>query len=348
MIDVNLLGRICEIPGAPGHENAIRNFLIKELEAYCDTYEIDALGNLILFKKGQTNQRLLLAAHMDEIGFMVSHVDSKGFIRFQPLGGFDPKTLSSQRVWIHGIESIMGVMGSKPIHIMSADERQKAPKIEDFFIDTGLSADAVHKYISVGDVITREGKLIEMGECVNAKSLDNRVSVYIMLELIKRIHDRVPAYDTYFVFTVQEEVGLRGAEAVSSRINPHFALAIDTTIAYDLPNSQDHEYITQLGGGIAIKYMDARTICDQRMVQFLKKTAQKHKIVWQTEVLPMGGTDTAALQRAGDGGSIAGALSVATRHIHQTIEMCHKSDILAGIDLLEHSLLSMNTGNWQL
>lgn len=346
MIDVNLLGQVCTTPGAPGNEGAIRALITEKIRDYCDDLSIDNMGNLIAFKKGKKPKKVVVAAHMDEIGFIVSHIDKNGFIRFLPLGGFDPKTLTAQRVIIHGKEDVIGVMGSKPIHIMTPDERHKAPQLLDFYIDTGMSGEKVKELLSVGDPITRERGLIEMGDCVNCKSLDNRVSVYILIEVLKSMKDKTPDYDTYFVFTVQEEVGVRGAEAVSSAINPDFGIAVDTTIAYDLPGSQEHEQITKLGEGVAIKILDGRTICDNRIVKFFRERANKNEIKWQHEVLPMGGTDTSALQRAGKGGSIAGAISIPTRHIHQVIEMCHKEDIRNGILLLEDSLMNMDSFKW--
>ena len=169
----------------------------------------------------------MLAAHMDEIGFMVTNIDDNGFIRFHTLGGFDPKTLTAQRVVIHGKKSVIGVMGSKPIHLMKSEERKTELQIEDFFIDTGMSGEEVKKIIAVGDPITRERELIEMGNCINCKSLDNRISVYVLIEVLKTLKE--PQTDVYAIFTVQEELGLRGAQVASHQIDPDFGLAIDTT-----------------------------------------------------------------------------------------------------------------------
>ena len=286
----------------------------------------------------------MLAAHMDEIGFIVKHIDDQGFIRFHTLGGFDPKTLTSQRVIIHGSKDLIGVMGSKPIHVMTPEEKNVAPKITDFFIDLGMSKKEVEKHIKIGDPITRERELIEMGECVNCKSLDNRVSVFILLEVLKCLKN--PAHDIFAVFTVQEEVGIRGANVAAQSIQPDFGFGIDTTIAFDVPGATPHEKITELGKGVAIKIMDASTICDSRMVKFMQKTADKHKIKWQNEILTAGGTDTAGIQRMTPGGSIAGAVSIPTRHIHQVIEMSHKKDIQDAISLLNKCLEEINKYNW--
>ena len=340
-MDIALLKSICEVAGAPGFEDRVRALVIEEVQSLVDEVTVDNMGNVTAFKKGKTDKKVMVAAHMDEIGFMVTHIDDNGFLKFHPLGGFDPKTLTAQRVIVHGKKDIIGVMGAKPIHVMSAAERTKAPELNDYFIDLGLPRDEVEAIVAVGDPITRERALIEMGECVNCKSLDNRVSVFILIEALKQLKLTDIPYDLYAVFTVQEEVGIRGAQVATLSVNPDFSFCIDTTIAYDVPGAQAHEKITSLGKGVAIKIMDSRTICDSRMVSYMKKTADEAKIVWQPEVLTGGGTDTMALQQMTPGGSIAGAISIPTRHIHQVIEMCHKSDIQGGIDLLTASILHL-------
>ena len=346
MIDVKLLKKICEIPGTSGFEQRIRALVIKEVKPLVDKIEIDAMGNVLAIKKGKARKKVMVAAHMDEIGFIVTHIDEEGFVRFHTLGGFDPKTLTAQRVIIHGKKDVLGVMGSKPIHLMKPEERGKAPKIQDFFIDTGMEEEAIKKIISIGDPITRERELVEMGNCVNGKSIDNRVSVYILIETLKLLKNKTIPYDVYGVFTVQEEVGLRGAISSAHHINPDFGFGLDTTIAFDVPGSNGHDQVTGLGKGAAIKIMDGSTIADYRMVNFLKEMATKHKIKWQPEILPAGGTDTAGIQRYGKNGSIAGAISVPTRHIHQSIETAHKEDIKHCIELLQVSLRNLDKFDW--
>jgi endoglucanase len=287
----------------------------------------------------------MIGAHMDEIGFIVTYIDENGFVYFNPLGGFDPKTLTAQRVIVHGKKDLIGVMGSKPIHVMTPEERTKNVKLTDFFIDMGMDKEGVEKYISVGNPITRQRKLIEMGNCVNCKSIDNRVSVFILIETLKKLKN--PAYDVYGVFTVQEEVGVRGAQVATLQIQPDFGIGLDTTIAYDLPGAQPQEVITKLGNGTAIKIMDGMTICDSRMVKFMKQTADRTKIKWQPEILPAGGTDTAGIQRMTAGGAIAGAISIPTRHLHQVIEMADKHDIKESIDLLYECLISLDKFDWE-
>lgn len=344
IINVKLLKEICETAGAPGFEQRIRELVLREIRDLADNISIDKIGNVIAFKKGRENKRVMIAAHMDEIGFMVTHIDDKGFLRFHPLGGFDPKTLTAQRVIVHGKKDLIGVMGSKPIHLMQADERNKAPHITDYFIDLGMRKEEVEKIISIGNPITRERELVEIGSSVNCKSIDNRVSVFILIEMLKEL--QLTPYDIYAVFTVQEEVGIRGASVAAHHIEPDFGFGLDTTIAYDVPEAKQHEMVTRLGEGTAIKIMDSSTICDYRMVNYMKQVADRYKIKWQPEVLPAGGTDTAGIQRMGKTGAISGCVSIPTRHIHQVIEMADKHDIRASITLLKHCLQDLDKFDW--
>lgn len=346
MINIPLLKKTCEIPGAPGFEQPIREFVLKELKSLDVDVSVDNMGSIIAVKKGKKRKKVMVAAHLDEIGFIVTHIEDEGFLRIHTLGGFDPKTLTAQRVIVHGKKDLIGVMGTKPIHLMKPDERNKAPQIQDYFVDMGMKKKEVEKWISVGNPITRERELIEMGDCVNSKSLDNRVSVYILLETLKALKGKTVPYDIYAVFTVQEEIGLRGAISAAHRIDPDFGINLDITIAFDVPSAQPHEVVTRLGKGTAIKIMDGTSVCDYRMVAYLKEQATKNKIKWQPEILTAGGTDTAGIQRYGKHGSIAGAISIPTRHVHSVIEMAHKEDIKNSIKLLETGLSNLDKYDW--
>ncbi len=180
-IRTDLLRDLCLTPGPPGGEQPIREIVMREIEGLVDDIQVDAMGNIIAIKRGRDAQKVMVAAHMDEISFMISHIDAEGFARFIPLGGFDPKTFTAQRVIVHGKEPLVGVMGSKPIHLMSPEERTKAPKEKDYFIDFGMPRDRVKEIIAVGDKATRERDFIEIGDAVSTKSLDNRVSVFILI-----------------------------------------------------------------------------------------------------------------------------------------------------------------------
>jgi tetrahedral aminopeptidase len=347
MINLQLLKRICETPGIPGFEQRIRQLVIKELQGLVDEISVDNMGNVIAIKRGKERKRVMIAAHLDEIGFLVNHIDEEGFLFFHPLGGFDPKTLTSQRVTVHGQRDVIGVMGSKPIHLMKPEERSKVVPISDYYIDLGMRKEEVMKIVSIGDPVTRERELIEMGDCVNSKSLDNRVSVFILIETLRALQHLEVPYDIYGVFTVQEEVGLRGAISAAHSINPNFGFGLDVTIAFDTPGAQAQEAVTKLGKGAAIKILDGSVISDYRMVRYLKGIADQHHIPWQPEILPAGGTDTAGVQRYGKHGAIAGAISIPLRHIHQTIEMANKNDILHCTDLLLVALQHLHEFDWE-
>lgn len=347
MINVSLLKEICEVPGVPGHEQKVRELITRELKDIADSISVDNMGNLIAVKKGQSSdKKVMAAAHMDEIGFIIHHIDDNGFLRFHPLGGFDPKTLTSQRVVVHGKKDVIGVMGSKPIHLMTPEERGKNMTLNDYFIDLGMKKEEVIKIVEVGNVVTRERELIEMGDCVNCKSIDNRVAVFILIETLRELKGKEIPFDFYGVFTVQEEVGIRGAQVAAHHINAEFSFCIDTTIAFDTPGAKPEESVTKLGEGVAIKIMDSSAICDYRMVRFMKEQADGAKIKWQNELLPAGGTDTAGMQRMATYGTIAGAVSIPTRHIHSVIEMAHKADIKGNIDLLKLCVSNLHTYDW--
>ncbi|MFO7868932.1 MAG: M42 family metallopeptidase [Bacteroidales bacterium] len=334
-INIPLLKKLTETPGAPGFETQISDLIIQEITPYVDTVSTDNMGNIYALKKGASdNKKVMLAAHMDEIGFIVTHIDDNGFIKFAPLGGFDPKTLTAQRVVVHGKKDIIGVMGSKPIHVMTPEERDKKVKITDYFIDLGRSKEEVEELVEIGTPITRERELIEIGDCVNGKSLDNRISVYVLIETLQSLLNKEIPYDTYAVFTTQEEVGLRGAQVATIKVQPDIAFAIDTTIAFDLPGSTPSDQVTKLGKGPAIKIMDASVVSHPRLVSFMKETAHKANIPWQPEILQAGGTDTAMLQKMVAGGAIAGAVSIPTRNLHQVIESSHKKDVEYSVKLL--------------
>ncbi|MFT7613412.1 MAG: putative aminopeptidase FrvX [Parvicellaceae bacterium] len=345
-INVQLLSEICKTPGAPGFEQKVRELVIKEVTPFVDSVETDNMGNVYAIKKGKSDKKVMIGAHMDEIGFIVTHIDENGFLRFHNLGGFDPKTHTAQRVIVHGKKDLIGVMSSKPIHVMTPEERNKLPKHSDYFIDLGMKKAEVEKYIEIGNPVTRQRDLIEMGSCVNSKSLDNRLAVFILIEMLRELKDVEVPYDIYGVFTVQEEVGLRGANTSAQKIQPDFGFGLDTTIAFDCPGAAKHEQVTALGEGTAIKIMDSRTICDYRMVAYMKEVANKEKIKWQPEILTAGGTDTAGIQQMTDGGSIAGAVSIPTRHLHQSVEMADKDDIRGSIDLLKACCVNIDQYDW--
>jgi endoglucanase len=340
-MNLALLEEICQTPGAPGSEDRIREVVIRELEPLVDDITVDNMGNVIARRKGKPGtKKLMLAAHMDEISFVVKHVDENGFLRFQTLGGFDPKTLTAQRVLVHTRSGdLLGVMGTKPVHLMSDEEKKAGLKIDNFFIDLGLPRAEVARKVQIGDPVTRQREFTTVGKTVNSKSLDDRVGVFVMIEAVRKAKKH--GVDLYAVATVQEEVGVRGALAASGRVKPDIGIALDVTLANDLPGAQAHEAVTKLGGGTAIKVMDGSVIAHRKLFDFMVKTAKAKKIPYQLEVLPAGGTDTAAMQRTGEG-AIAGCISIPCRYVHSVIEMCHEKDVQASINLLAATITDVH------
>lgn len=339
-MNLELLSELCRTPGGPGREERVREVVIRELKPLADRIDVDRMGNVTATRsprgaKGRSAvknpRRVMLSAHMDEISLIVTHIEKGGFLRFSTLGGFDPKTLSAQRVLVHGKKDVIGLIGSKPIHIMSDEERGRMPKIDTFFIDLGMPEAKVRKLVDVGDLCTRERDFVEVGDFVSTKSLDDRVGLFVMIEAMRRLKSH--AVEVLAVATVQEEVGIRGAQVAAERLRPDLGIALDVTLANDVPGSDEADSVSRLGEGAAIKVMDSSVLCDFRVVDALKATAVKKRIRHQMEVLTKGGTDTAAIQRSG-GGVPAGCISIPCRYVHSVIEACHVKDIQASIDLL--------------
>ena len=329
---MDLLKRLSESAGVPGYEARVRAIVAEALEGYVDSMEVDALGNLIAHKKGD-GPVVVIAGHMDEIGFLVQHIDEKtGFLRIEPLGGFDPITLVSQRVIVHTENGdFIGCIGRKATHILTPEERKKPLELKDLAIDLGLSADTVKEKVSIGNTVTLRQDFMEYGDVVSGKALDDRLGVYIGIEALKRAKD--PTCNIYMVGTTQEEVGLRGARVAGQALNPDIGIALDVTIAADTPGVPEQHQVTKLGKGVAIKLKDSASISHPGMVKAMKKLAEDNDIPYQMEILPRGGTDAGGLQLANDGAAVV-TLSIPTRYVHSVIETAHKGDIEATINLL--------------
>ncbi len=329
---MKLLRKLTQTPGIPGYEQPIRDLVKSEMKSLVDEVRCDKMGNVIGFKKGSGDGPLvMLVAHMDQIGFMVSHIDDNGFIRIQPTGGFDPRTLMAQRVIVHGEKDLPGVMGSKPIHILSDEEKKKTLKVTDYFVDVGLPASKVKKLVRTGNPVTWIGDCTEMGDMYLSRAMDDRIGVYVMLKALAKLKNHKA--HIYAVGTVQEEVGIRGAMASAQEIRPEIGIALDVTIANDVPGSQGHEYCTKMGEGIAIKRMDSYSISTPALAEHMEDIATEKKIKWQSEILPRGGTDAASFWHIPGGASYV-TLSVPSRYVHSSVELVHKKDVQAGINLL--------------
>jgi tetrahedral aminopeptidase len=329
---MDTLKRLSEAAGIPGREEGIRVIVREALSAHVDEINVDRLGNVIAHKKG-TGPKVVVAAHMDEIGFLVSHVDEEtGFLRIEPVGGFDPRTLIAHRVTVHARGgALCGLIGIKPVHVLTEEERKKTVEMKDLFVDVGLTGKEAKEQMRVGDPVTLVQTFDKMGNLVTGKALDDRLGVYVAVEAARRISKHKA--DIYFVATVQEEVGLRGARTSAFAVAPDIGVALDSTIACDIPSVPAHEQVTRLGKGVAIKVKDSASISHPGLVQFLVSLAEERGIPYQMEILPRGGTDAGAIQPAREGVAVV-TISVPTRYVHTVVETAHKADIRAAIDLL--------------
>ncbi|MCT9096157.1 M42 family metallopeptidase [Haloarchaeobius sp. HME9146] len=328
--DYELLVELMETHGAPGYEDAVRDIVRRELDPEVDAIESDGMGNLVGTIEGDSDYSVLVAAHMDEIGFMVRHVDENGFVTIDALGGWDPQILRAERVNIRTEDGdLPGVIGSVPPHTGGEDDDEERT-VHDVTVDLGLPADEVDELVSVGDLVTMSQDTEVLGDCISGKSIDNRVSVFIMLELARRIED--PDVTVHFAATVQEEVGLRGAEALGVDVDPDLAIALDTTVANDITGFEKWDHITRLGDGAGIKLKDSSVITNPKVHRRLRAVAEDEDIDHQFEVLPSGGTDTGGLQYS-HGALPVGAVSIPTRYLHTPTEVAHADDIAACIDL---------------
>jgi endoglucanase len=306
-----------------------------------DSMTTDPMGNLIATKKAKQPgaKRVLLACHIDEIGFYVRHVDEKGFVRIQNVGGFDTRNLFARRVMIQASsgEDLIGLLNpsGRPIHIAKEEDKKKIPEITDFFVDLCLPPDEVKRKVRIGDPITLIQEFNEIGQCVSGKCLDNRVAAFVAVEAVRKLRDerKEPKYEVVLAATVQEEVGCRGAGPAAYTAEPHVAIAIDTTLAVDTPGVPEDERVTKQGDGCALTIMDSLTISDRSLIDEFEAVARKRDIPCQLSILPRGGTDAGPMQRA-RGGYRTMTLSVPTRYIHTVTECIHKRDLQSAIDLL--------------
>lgn len=339
--DFDLLTELTETSGVPGYEDRLRDIVRREFDSVVDEVRSDAMGNLVGTVEGDGAYEVVVAAHMDEIGFMVKHVTDEGFLQLDALGGWDARILKAQRVTVLTEEGdLTGVIGSVPPHTLTEEQKEKEPTVEDVHVDLGLPVEKVEERVSVGDLVTTRQTTVEMGEFVTGKALDNRVSVFAMLEAARRLDS--PDVTVHFVATVQEEVGLRGAEAIGVDFDPDLGIALDTTVANDVPSFEADEYVTQLGEGAGIKLKDSSVITNRKVHRRLRDVAEDENVAYQLEVLPSGGTDTGGLQNA-HGAKPVGAISVPTRYLHTPTESVHRSDVAAAIDLLV-AFLETETG----
>lgn len=310
---LELLKELCRLNGVSGAEDPVRNFIQTQAQPYADSLRSDALGNLIVFKRGKksTGNKLLLAAHMDEVGVIVTRITEEGFLKFDFVGGVDRRVAIGKPV-VLGENEIPGLIGLKAIHLVSREE-EKVPKTDALYIDIGAKdREEAEKLVPPGTYGSFVGPPQEFGQgFLKAKAIDDRIGCAIMLELLK---EDLPL-DVTFAFTAQEEVGTRGAFGSAFSVSPEVALVLETTTAADLPGVEGARRVCAPGKGPVISYMDGATIYDRDLFENLRRLAEEHGIPWQTKEYIAGGNDARTIQRSRSGVRVA-ALSAAVRYLH--------------------------------
>ncbi len=308
------LFELCRLNGVSGDEDRVREYIRQKAAPYADSMRTDALGNLIVFKKGKksTGNKLLIAAHMDEVGIIITRVTDDGFLKFDFVGGVDRRVAIGKPVVI-GENCVPGIIGLKAIHLVKRDEMKKAPKTDALYIDIGAkNKEEALELVQPGTYGSFVGEPEEFGSgLLKAKAIDDRVGCAIMLSLLRQ---ELPM-DVTFAFTAQEEVGTRGAFGAAFSVTPEIGLVLETTTAADLPDVEDHRKVCAPGNGPVISYMDGGTIYDRGLFEKLRDLAEANEIPWQTKEYIAGGNDARTIQRTKAGVRVA-AISAAVRYLH--------------------------------
>ena len=322
-----LLKELTEINGVSGNEDKVRNFIIENIKPYCDDIIIDSMGSVIAYKKGTdtSGKTVMFCAHMDEVGFIVSDITEKGFVKFKEVGGVDDRILLTQRVVIGNEKNdVPGVMGIKAVHLQSCAERGKVVPQDSMYIDIGAKdkADAL-KYVAKGDYIAFDSEYIEFGDgFVKAKALDDRAGCAVMIELIKQTYTN----DLYFCFSTQEEVGLRGARVIAHRLNADVAIVLESTTAADVPFTDEYLHCTTLGDGPVISIMDRASYSNKKLNEFVCDIADKNSIKYQFKRTINGGNDAGGIQATSSPVRVC-AISLPCRYIHSPVSTAKLCDV---------------------
>ncbi len=327
----DLLKTLCGLNGISGRERAVAQFIKSELDKTGVKYEIDNLGNVIAEVKGKKtpDKKLMISAHMDEVGFICTDITDDGYLRIAPVGGIDPRVVPARQVTVNGA---VGVIGTKAVHMQSAEERGKSIKFDDMLVDIGAdSKEQAEKIADLGDDIYFKSEYCEYGDGqITAKALDDRIGCAVLLMLAKS----EPEYDMTLLFCVQEEVGLRGSGAATQKINPDCAIVVEATTAADIPDVPAHKRVCALGGGAVVGFMDKSTIYDKQLYDLAFATAKEENIPCQTKTTIAGGNDAGAIHKSA-GGVKTIAVSAPSRYIHSPSCTVKKCDVESVYRLVE-------------
>lgn len=323
MTDFKLLEKLCTVEGISGDEGSVREIIINEIKPFADEIKTDNLGNIIVFKKGKNRAKakLMLSAHMDEVGFMVTDITSDGYLKFDEVGGLDRRVVLGKTVTV-GKNKVNGVIGVKPIHLSKSDERTAVPKYGEMYIDIGATSkvDAL-SVVSYGDSVNFNSIYENNGYTIKSKAIDDRFGCLALIELIKSELE----YDMHFVFAVQEEVGLRGAKVAAYSVDPDFAIVVETTTAADIAGVEETRQVCNLGDGAVISVMDRRTIYDKRMSEMAFECAEETGAKAQYKRAVAGGNDSGVIHQS-RGGVKTLAISLPCRYLHSSVTVANVSD----------------------
>lgn len=321
-MNFELLKTLCELNGSSGDEKQVRDFIISQLPDDCD-YTVDPLGNLIVNKKGESEpkNKVALFAHMDEVGFIVTYIHDDGFVGVANVGGIDNSALFGKKITVNGN---VGVVGSKAIHQCSSDEAKKIPEISDVYVDFGFeNKEIAEKYLSLGDYGYFKSDFVEFGnEMIKSKALDDRLGCAVMIELLQE----KSKINYTCVFTVQEEIGTRGATVSAYTVNPDYAIVIETTTASDIPDTPENKKVCKVGNGAVVSFMDRGTVYNKDLYKKARDIADKNGIANQTKTVVAGGNDASAIHKAA-GGIKTVAVSLPCRYIHSASSVGSKKDM---------------------
>ena len=323
MIDYALLKKLCTAAGISGDEGSVRDIIIHEIKEYADELRVDNLGNLLVHKKGRAPavNKLMLSAHMDEVGLMVTDVTADGYLKIDEVGGIDRRVLVGKRVYV-GRDHLPGVMGVKPIHLTKGDEKTTIPEYSEMYVDIGAtSKEEALLHVRYGDSVTFCSEFTETASFINSKAIDDRFGCLVLIDLIK---SDLP-YDMDFAFVVQEEIGLRGATVAAYTIAPDFALVIETTTAADIPEIDVQKQVCNLGQGAVISFMDRHTIYNKELVKLGMDTAAEIGVKSQYKRAVAGGNDAGAIHKS-RGGVRTLAISLPCRYLHAPSCTANKDD----------------------
>ena len=331
-----LLKQLCMLDGTSGDEAAVCEFVISQIKDCCQ-YSVDNLGNIIAFKKGKNTpaKKVMIDAHLDEVGLIITHIESDGFLRFKTVGGIDTAALMFRRVLING--KTLGVIGGKPVHLCEGDEHKKLPDSESLYIDIGVtSADEAKKYVSVGDCAVMCSDFTAVGDKILSKALDDRVGCAVLIDLLKEDAE----YDFYATFSTQEEVGLRGARVAAYTVDPDAAIVIDGTTAADISGVSDSKKVCRQGEGAVVSFMDGATSYDREYYN----AALNSGVPAQSKCAVTGGNNSGVIHLS-RGGVRTLALSVPCRYIHSAGSTCDMRDVVAVRDLAKYMIEKIAGGS---